>query len=207
MIRVLIVASDRIVRAGLESIIRASPDLTVVNATANLDTLSVVIEDDCDVLLLGLDDDISQFLALNAIAEIPTVLLTDVLSDLSSDALRLGVRAILPRSATPEEIVATVTAVSTGLVVLHPETLDVLLSLLPASSRTSPTSPMQALTAREIEVLAMIAEGWSNKAIARHLHISEHTVKFHVSSIFTKLNVSSRTEAVTIGARQGLIML
>ncbi|AFZ30472.1 two component transcriptional regulator, LuxR family [Gloeocapsa sp. PCC 7428] len=207
MIRVLIVASDRIVRAGLESIIRASPDLTVVNATANFDTLSVVIEDDCDVLLLGLDDDISQFLALNAIAEIPTVLLTDVLSDLSSDALRLGVRAILPRSATPEEIVATVTAVSTGLVVLHPETLDVLLSLLPASSRTSPTSPMQALTAREIEVLAMIAEGWSNKAIARHLHISEHTVKFHVSSIFTKLNVSSRTEAVTIGARQGLIML
>ncbi|WP_196797480.1 response regulator transcription factor [Gloeocapsa sp. PCC 7428] len=203
----MIVASDRIVRAGLESIIRASPDLTVVNATANFDTLSVVIEDDCDVLLLGLDDDISQFLALNAIAEIPTVLLTDVLSDLSSDALRLGVRAILPRSATPEEIVATVTAVSTGLVVLHPETLDVLLSLLPASSRTSPTSPMQALTAREIEVLAMIAEGWSNKAIARHLHISEHTVKFHVSSIFTKLNVSSRTEAVTIGARQGLIML
>lgn len=204
MIRVWVVAPDRIVRAGLESIIRTSPDLIVVNATANFDTLSV-IEDDPDVLLLGVDND-SQ-LPLNAIAEIPTVLLTDVLSDLSSDVLHLGVRAILPRSATPEEIVATVTAVSTGLIVLNPETLDFLLSLLPSSNRTPPTSPMQALTAREIEVLTMLAEGWSNKAIARHLHISEHTVKFHVSSIFTKLNVSSRTEAVTIGARQGLIML
>jgi DNA-binding CsgD family transcriptional regulator len=64
-----------------------------------------------------------------------------------------------------------------------------------------------ALTPREIEVLGMLAEGLGNKSVARRLSISEHTVKFHVSSIFTKLNAKSRTEAVTLGARLGLIML
>src|SRR5262249_22163099 len=67
--------------------------------------------------------------------------------------------------------------------------------------------PREALTPREVKVLAMVAEGLSNKTIARRLGISEHTVKFHVSSIFAKLGVSSRTEAVTLGVRRGLIML
>jgi DNA-binding NarL/FixJ family response regulator len=119
----------------------------------------------------------------------------------------LGVQAILPRSATAEEIVPTVVAAAAGLVVLHPDIFDSLLPVLPSTARTLPTSPLQALTPREIEVLGMLAEGLGNKAIAGRLSISEHTVKFHVSSIFTKLNASSRTEAVTLGARQGLIML
>jgi DNA-binding NarL/FixJ family response regulator len=63
-----------------------------------------------------------------------------------------------------------------------------------------------ALTQREIEILQMLAAGMDNKTIARQLHISEHTVKFHISSIFAKLDVSSRTEAVTLGIRQGLIL-
>jgi DNA-binding CsgD family transcriptional regulator len=67
--------------------------------------------------------------------------------------------------------------------------------------------PTQPLTPREIEVLGMLAEGLGNKTIARRLGISEHTVKFHVGSILAKLDASSRTEAVTLGARRGLIML
>jgi DNA-binding CsgD family transcriptional regulator len=67
--------------------------------------------------------------------------------------------------------------------------------------------PAQQLTPREIEVLGMLAEGLGNKTIARRLGISEHTVKFHVGSILAKLDASSRTEAVTLGARRGLIML
>jgi DNA-binding CsgD family transcriptional regulator len=70
-----------------------------------------------------------------------------------------------------------------------------------------PAPPNQALTPREIEVLGMLAEGLGNKAIAWRLDISEHTVKFHVGSILAKLNASSRTEAVTLGIRQGLILL
>jgi DNA-binding NarL/FixJ family response regulator len=65
----------------------------------------------------------------------------------------------------------------------------------------------QPLTPREIEVLGMIAEGLGNKIIAARLGISEHTVKFHIASIFVKLNARSRTEAVTIGVRQGLLMI
>jgi DNA-binding NarL/FixJ family response regulator len=70
-----------------------------------------------------------------------------------------------------------------------------------------PASASEALTPREIEVLAMMAEGLANKTIAYRLNISEHTVKFHVGSIFGKLGAQSRTEAVTLGIRQGLIML
>ena len=70
-----------------------------------------------------------------------------------------------------------------------------------------PARPGQALTPREIEVLGMLAEGLGNKEIAWRLQISEHTVKFHVASILSKLDASSRTEAVTVGFRQGLIML
>lgn len=91
---------------------------------------------------------------------------------------------------------------------MHADAIDLLLTLLPMSERVvEATTPLQALTSREIEVLGMLAEGLGNKAIAKRLGISEHTVKFHVSSIFSKLNASSRTEAVTLGARQGLIML
>jgi DNA-binding NarL/FixJ family response regulator len=66
---------------------------------------------------------------------------------------------------------------------------------------------VQILTPREIEVLVQIGAGLGNRAIARNLHFSEHTVKFHISSIFQKLNVSTRTEAVTAGVRMGLILL
>jgi len=73
--------------------------------------------------------------------------------------------------------------------------------------RSAPDVAPEALTPREIEVLVMIAEGLGNRTIAQRLGISEHTVKFHVSAIFAKLGVTSRTEAVKIGIRRGLIML
>jgi DNA-binding CsgD family transcriptional regulator len=85
--------------------------------------------------------------------------------------------------------------------------IDSVLSALPSTARDLPAAPQQALTPREIEVLAMLADGVGNKTIAWRLGISEHTVKFHVGSILAKLNASSRTEAVTLGIRQGLIML
>lgn len=216
MTSVLVAAADNIVRAGLESIVRASPELIVVGSSSNLDTLAALIEARLpDVVLMELgrhnDEPVSEkLLALGAVSPpAPAiVVLGDYLhGDWTTEALRLGVRAVLPRSATAEEIVPTVVAAAAGLVVLHPDVCDSLLPVLPSTARTLPTSPVQALTPREIEVLGMLAEGLGNKAIARRLSISEHTVKFHVSSIFTKLNASSRTEAVTLGARQGLIML
>ena len=212
MTRVLVAAADLIIRAGLETILRASPDLAIVGIASDIATLATLIEDTApDVVLMQwdlYDDAISEkLLAISALAEVAIVVLADNLhGDWTTEALRLGVLSLLPRSATAEELVPTVVAAAAGLVVLHRDVLDSLLPLL-SNVRALPNSPMQALTLREVEVLGMLAEGLGNKAIARRLNISEHTVKFHVSSIFTKLNASSRTEAVTLGARQGLILL
>ena len=214
MIRVLVVASSLVARAGLEALVTTSPALTVVGSSAGMATLSQQIEDlQPDVVLLELTlqdgESVLPLLALSAEPyETPIVILADEsYSDWLADVLRYSVRAVLSREVTAGEIVAAVEAVAAGLVVLQPEIIESLLSTIPPTTRVMPTSPNQALTPREIEVLGMLAEGLGNKTIARRLGISEHTVKFHVSSIFTKLNASSRTEAVTSGARQGLIML
>jgi DNA-binding NarL/FixJ family response regulator len=135
------------------------------------------------------------------------ILTDDAPGTWASEVLRAGIRAILPRQASGNEIVAAVEAAVAGLVVLHHDLVDALLPSMPSGVRDLSTSPQQALTPREIEVLGMLAEGLGNKIIAWRLGISEHTVKFHVGSILAKLNASSRTEAVTLGIRQGLILL
>jgi len=126
---------------------------------------------------------------------------------LGVELLRRGGRAVLPRHASSEEIVAAIEAVAAGLVVLHPEAMTSLRSASLARPGAVAAVADQRLTAREIEILGLIAEELGNKAIAARLRISDHTVKFHIASIFAKLSAGSRTEAVTIGVRQGLIMI
>ncbi len=215
MTRVLVAASSPTVRRGLEALLGSSPGVAVVgSSTPDVDAIAQQIEElQPDVVLLEAgrqDDDSSPVLpALSAgeAAAPALVVLTDQpAGSWAVEAIRAGVRAVLPREATAEEIVAAVEAAAAGLVVLQPDVVDYLLPS-PLASRTLPVSLVQALSPREIEVLGMLAEGLGNKEIAWRLGISEHTVKFHVSSIFTKLDVSSRTEAVTLGYRLGLIML
>jgi len=106
-----------------------------------------------------------------------------------------GLRAILPRQSGEAELEAALTAVSQGLVLTHPDFLAPAAVLATASP----------LSAREHEVLTFLALGRSNKEIAAHMTISEHTVKFHLASIFQKLEASSRSEAVAQGLRRGLV--
>jgi DNA-binding NarL/FixJ family response regulator len=138
---------------------------------------------------------------------LPQVLLTNDSQPLwTVEALRLGVRALLRRDAPPAEVLAAVEAAANGLAVLDPQDLDALLSSA-APSQAQADGESSALTPRELEVLRMMAEGVANKIIAWKLGISEHTVKFHVASILARLGASSRTEAVTIGIRKGLVLL
>jgi DNA-binding NarL/FixJ family response regulator len=127
----------------------------------------------------------------------------------SLDALYSGARAILPRSAGRNEIVVAVEAVTNGLAVLPRELLRTLLNGASASEELPVGNDeiRARLTPRELEVLAAMADGASNKAIARQLGISFHTAKFHVAAILAKLNADSRTEAVTRAAQLGLVML
>lgn len=215
MLSVMVHAENSIMRAGLESIIRSHPDLSVIGSSSNSVSLLKLVEElQPDVVLLEwLEDDNEPvwetLQALGTELSRPAlIVLADYEdNDWTTDALNKGVRAILPQSASTDEIIATVVAVAVGLVVLPPDLVEDLLPQNSSSPPVLPASPIQALTPREIEVLGMLALGLGNKTIASRLGISEHTVKFHVSSIFTKLNASSRTEAVTLGARLGLIML
>lgn len=116
------------------------------------------------------------------------------------DLLRAGARAVLARSADASDIAIAVRAVQRGLCVLPH---NILHEPAPAVHAVDETP----LTAREFDVLAALADGLSNKAIARRLGISFHTAKFHVAGILAKLDADSRTEAVTKAAQRGLVML
>ena len=122
--------------------------------------------------------------------------------------LRSGVRALLPRDASPADIHSALEAAHRGLLLLDAELGRELLALKAnVRSQESDAGLMEELTRREIEVLRMMAEGLGNKEIAARLAISDHTVKFHISSILAKLGASTRTEAVTTGIRMGLVPL
>jgi len=213
MIRVLIVAASSISRSGLENLLRASTSLQVVRVVSDFGQLSESVEElQPDVVvaeITGQDRTLpEEIVKLSEEAPVSIVLLVDdVNTERNLDALRNGVRAVLPRNMSPGGIIAAIEAVGVGLTVLLPEGLDNLLRENTASRRAVSPPLVEALTPREIEVLGMMVEGWGNKEISTRLGISEHTVKFHVASIMGKLNASSRTEAVTSGIRHGLIML
>jgi NarL family two-component system response regulator YdfI len=214
VIRVLIAARSEIMGAGLEALLATHPTLVVVGRWQGMVDLGSQVEAQRpDIVLLELElpdeDTLALLEPLTAGPHPPAfVLLTDDTHGLwVAEALRIGVQAILPQQAHASQIVAAIEAAALGLVALHHEMLESLLPMPSPAPRGLPGSSLQALTPREIEVLNMLAEGLGNKAIAWRLGISEHTVKFHLSSIFTKLNASSRTEAVTLGIRQGLILV
>lgn len=214
MTRVLIAAASAVVRAGLESLIAAHADLTVVGSASDVTALVGQIEElEPDVVVLDLDSETEE--TINALPsfgrETPApafvVLADDAHGSWVVEALRAGVRGVLPRGTSADGITAAVEAARAGLLVLHPDAVDLLQSESTAIAHDVAASTTGVLTPREIEVLGMMAEGLGNKTIAHRLDISEHTVKFHVASIMSKLDASSRTEAVTVGIRRGLIML
>ncbi|WP_199313880.1 response regulator transcription factor [Leptolyngbya sp. FACHB-671] len=211
VIRVLIVTRSLIMQAGLEAMLVREPTIQVVGRTVDLTTLEQFFrsqQTDVVVLEFALLTD-TNLEMLTSQEEVAIALLVTPTEAYSATALlKSGVRAILPLDITTDEMILTVEAIAAGLVVLHPDVSDVLLQELPESNEPVHSEDLDApLTPREVEVLQLLATGLGNKAIARQLNISEHTVKFHISSIFSKLNASSRTEAVTLGMRQGLIFI
>jgi len=146
-------------------------------------------------------------------AGVPIILLVENSARQISQALPPGVRAILPRNVTPAEIAGAIEGVSAGLYVFHPSDVDSISMLRPREAHVAEVAPelaeplVEPLTPREIEVLQLLSEGLGNKEIASRLNISEHTAKFHVASIMGKLGAMSRTEAVTLGIRHGLVMI
>ena len=209
MIRVLVSARSPIVRAGLEAVIRDAEGLTLAASTDPEKLASGFVDAQPDTVLAALErnqEDLAEEIAALAAETAVILVANEPQPALIADALRAGVRAVLPADSAPAEIVAAVTAAAAGFVVLHPEDVPALVSAPVLAERASEGIGQQ-LTPREIEVLRLMADGEANKGIAWRLGISDHTVKFHVASIMSKLRASSRTEAVTLGIRRGLIPL
>ena len=210
MIRVRVVASSPVLRVGLESIIRDDPRFQVVSSFAASSAASRPAGAGAslvNVLLVETGNGM-PFTARDGQIDGPAVvLLCDPLGRTElRRALASGVRAVLPRQSGTTEILAAIEAVAAGLAVLTTHDLD---TLLPASAEEAnqETAAGEDLSSRETEILGMLAEGMANKEIAQRLNISEHTVKFHVSSILGKLGAGTRGEAVARGVRQGLVVI
>ena len=132
---------------------------------------------------------------------LPLVVLTPHARRMAAQALRAGARAVLGVGADAAQIAAAAISVFHGLLAMP---ADVAQSLDPPATLAAAPEP---LTPRELEILGLLAGGDSNKTIAARLSISVHTVKFHISSILAKLGVGSRTEAVALGLRLGIVLL
>ena len=209
MIRVLVWAKPAIARAGLEAIVQSDGRFQVTGAGGDL--LAAVRQFAPDVVLLDVADTaVSRILRRFADAAATPAVVVLVETARRADVLRAlqaGVRAVLARDAHPREITSALEAAHDGLAVFSPEILDVLVPSSMALADEGDLPPGEPLSERESDVLALMAEGAGNKEIAARLHISEHTVKFHVSSILNKLGAATRTEAVTRGYKEGLILM
>ena len=199
MIRVQLDVSSPALRAGLRALLSSDENLKIINDSLEEDL-------DADVVVTSAPHSSLSNHSLNTSHELATVAsaATLFLSDepLNARAMRRLSRVwgILPTDSSAEELTAAIHALSQGLIV-GTSTL-----LFESDSENEPLSH-GPLTDRESEVLDLVAKGLANKQIAVALGISEHTVKFHVSSIYSKLNVTNRTEAVREGLRGGWVAL
>jgi DNA-binding NarL/FixJ family response regulator len=204
-LRILLIADDPLARVGLAALLADADDLEVVGQSAadeHLHRAPELFWPDAVLWDLGWDA-APNFELLSAFAENGPPLLALLDDDeLVSAAWAAGARGLLRRQADVGQIQAALTALSQGLAVIEPE-FTAGLNLQPLDGELL----LEELTAREMDVLQLLAEGAANKEIARRLGISENTVKYHVNAILGKLDAQSRTEAVVRATRAGLILL
>jgi len=182
-IRVVILTRDPLVRAGLAAAVELRQDVEVVDDMT-----------DANVALLDGDVEMTD-------TSIPiAVLVSD--ENAAAEAVNSGAEGVILRTADGASLLAALVAIRHGLRVIDPVLVRPSVPI-----RVQPDGGVDRLTARELEVLDLLADGLSNKRIAARLEISEHTAKFHVNSILAKLGASSRTEAVVVAARRGFLIL
>jgi len=204
-IRIAVAATSAVRRAGLESIIRSHAEFQLAGSFGTVASLRTFARStELDVIVI--DSNSIHDLLLEPTSEAAIVLLTEVSDARSiSRLLRSGVRAILSRESEPDDVLSAIFAVHDGLVLLSLPAAESLAAVFGDQPLQVEDELSEEITSRETDVLRMLAEGLVNKDIAARLGISEHTVKFHISSILDKLGASTRTEAVTQGIRRGLI--
>lgn len=205
LIRLLLADDHPVVRAGLRAVLETEPGIVVVAEAATAEeAVTRAAQGDIDVVLMDLQfgrgmGGAEATARITARPAAPRVLIvTTYDSDADTlPAIEAGATGYLLKDAHPEELAAAVRTAAVGRTALAPTVADRLMNRL--------RSPAVALTRRETEVLTLVAEGLSNQAIGRRLHLTEGTVKSHLARTYTKLGVDSRTAAVAAATDLGLI--
>ncbi|RSN19545.1 response regulator transcription factor [Amycolatopsis roodepoortensis] len=204
-IRLLLADDHPIVRAGLRAVLETEPGLVVsAEASTAEEAVARAAEGDIDVVLMDLRfgsgmTGAEATAAITARPDAPRVLIVTTY-DTDADtlpAIEAGATGYLLKDAPPEDLAAAVRTAAAGRTTLAPTVADRLMNRM--------RMPATALTLREIEVLVLVADGLSNRAIADRLHLTEGTVKSHLARSYTKLGVDSRTAAVATATDLGLI--
>ncbi len=210
MTRIFLIGAPGPVRERIEELLHSS-DLAILGYGTDLETFDAEFAGEAEVVVVdaadvSVDDLLDQLQDLSLLRGSKVVLLVDGVSAAwLNRAIRAGVRGVLPSDSEPDLFVTAIDAVAHGLVVIHPSKVQA----ARAAGLPAPESRelIESLTAREREVLEMLSQGLGNKEIAARMKISEHTVKFHVASILGKLGAATRTEAVSVALRRGLVLL
>lgn len=210
--RVLLVDDHALFRVGLQGLLERRGIGVVAAAGSGQEGIRLVAELTPDIVLLDMRmPDMSGLEVLKALrkngAAMPIVMLTT--SDDERDlveALRSGAQGYLLKDIDPEELVEVLQDIVDGKTVVAPDLMGVLAKVVQEgeTGTDSTQAPFASLTPREMEILRHLAEGQSNKVIARNLGISDGTVKLHVKAILRKLDVHSRVEAAVIAVERGI---
>ncbi|MFQ5755309.1 MAG: response regulator [Acidiferrobacterales bacterium] len=212
-IRILIADDHPVVRYGLTHMLGAEPGFVVVGEAASADEVVErlqTLKPDVTVLDMEMGEahGVDALRALRAVDPNARVIIYTGFDNAEwiVEAVYLGVQGYLLKDAGPQELARAIRVVGAGGTLLQPAVATRLLRRMRQDSSPDPTLP-EALTERERQVLALLAEGYSNQAIAKTLYISERTVKFHVSAILAKLTARNRTEAVLTALKHGIVTL
>lgn len=211
-IGVFLADDHAVVRAGLEALIGTEEQMTVVGTAADgEEAIAKVALLDPDVILLDLQmPRRSGIEAITAIKDHNPQARILVLTSFSDDdkvfaAIKAGALGYLLKDATPEELLAAIRQVHSGKSSLGPEIARKVIQELSRPSSLPPTE--EPLTEREVEILQLVARGYSNQQIAEKLVISERTARTHISNILAKLHLANRTQAALYALRRGLAPL
>ncbi len=207
-IRVLIVDDHEVLASSLAQVLDAETDMRCVGVAHSLEQTRALIQTSSpDVVLLDhrLPDgdgvsSIGELRRLRPSANV-VVLTASAADHVLVQAIEAGASGFLSKTRSLHEVTAAVRAAAAGEALISPEMLA---RLLPRLSRTSSTQH-QELTEREREVLALLAEGLTNSAIAAKLFVSVHTVRNHIANLSTKLGAHSKLEALSIAVREGML--
>ena len=195
---------DSMLHAGRFESLRAARELDLLAIALPSTLLFRVQSDNPDVIVIAAGEaflaGLSQRSALQQVfSDVPALLLAaQANTAVMRSAARMKIYSVLPMGATTHQLVVAIAATVAGFSVTLPR---------PPAAPAEAMRIAEGLTAREVEVLRLMARGFRNKQLAALLNISEHTAKFHVSSVLAKLGARTRTEAVTIGVTRGLVAI